>query len=89
MKNTDAFTLENSGKQSWFGNHCKLLLANHPFRKNKRAIRRNKMITNGPLEVTPGEDILNHMKALDLVKVTEENDDTNKYIFNRSRNGRK
>ncbi|KAG6427521.1 hypothetical protein SASPL_111767 [Salvia splendens] len=31
MENSDAFTLEKSGKQSWFDNHRKFLPMNHPF----------------------------------------------------------
>ncbi|XP_057999031.1 uncharacterized protein LOC131177881 [Hevea brasiliensis] len=42
---SDAFTLTKGGKQSWFDNHRKFLVANHPFRRNKIAFRKNKIVT--------------------------------------------
>ena len=35
MDDSDAFTLQRGGKTSWFDNHQKKLLPNHPYRKNK------------------------------------------------------
>ncbi|XP_057775267.1 uncharacterized protein LOC130994246 [Salvia miltiorrhiza] len=82
MENTDAFTLEKSGD-----NHRKFLPANHAFRRNKKAFRRNKTITVGPPVARSGEDIFNQIQALGLIKVTEDYDDTNKNASNRSGTG--
>ena len=40
MENYDAFSLSKGGKTSWFDNHRKFLLMEHPFRRNKKAFRK-------------------------------------------------
>ncbi|XP_031131722.1 uncharacterized protein LOC116033108 [Ipomoea triloba] len=71
MDKSDAFTLKHSGKQSWFDNHRKFLLANHPFRKNKIAFFKNKAVTTEAPLVRSGYDILAEIETLGLKKVTE------------------
>ncbi|XP_047949382.1 uncharacterized protein LOC125195248 [Salvia hispanica] len=87
MENTDAFTLERSGKQSWFDNHRKFLPTNHPFRKNKKAFRKNTMILDGPPEPKSGEEILNEIDTLGLVRVMDDFNDMNKIVSSRARSG--
>ena len=71
MDNSDAFTLKFSGKYSWFDNHHKFLPANHPFRRNRTAFRKNKTVTTVPPVVHLGDDILTEIQSLGLKKVTE------------------
>ena len=71
MDKSDAFTLKFSGKQSWFDNHRKFLPANHPFRRNRTAFRKNKTVTTVPPVVRSGDDILTEIQSLGLKKVTE------------------
>ena len=87
MGNTDAFTLEKSGKQSWFDNHRKFLPQNHPYRKNKRAFRKNKMILVDPPESKSGEELLNEIERLGLVRVMEDSNGMNRILSNRASSG--
>lgn len=43
MDDSDAFTLQKSGKQSWFDNHRKFLLATYPYRHNLTTFKKNKL----------------------------------------------
>ena len=43
MEHTNAFTLKNGKKQSWFDCHRMCLDSNHPFRRNKDAFKKNKI----------------------------------------------
>ncbi|XP_057809998.1 uncharacterized protein LOC131024507 [Salvia miltiorrhiza] len=81
MKETDAFTLTQSCKFSWFDNHRKFLPYDHPFRKNKKAFRKNTVISAEPLEMISGEKILNQIDEWGLVKVTKmASDPINGYV---------
>ena len=71
MDETEAFSLPNGKKQSWFDNHRKFLPAGHPFRRNKYAFRRNRMVMTPAPELRSGVDILREIDELGLVKVTE------------------
>ena len=68
---SDAFYLANGCKISWFDNHRKFLLPNHPFRSNKHRFLKNKVVLAPPPLNRSGEDILQEIKELGLMKVTE------------------
>ncbi|KAK6123870.1 hypothetical protein DH2020_042384 [Rehmannia glutinosa] len=71
MDKSDAFTLRCSGKQSWFDNHRKFLPANHTFRKNTTAFRREQSVKTRPPVVRSGFEILRELEVLGLRKVTD------------------
>ncbi|XP_049378019.1 uncharacterized protein LOC125842742 [Solanum stenotomum] len=71
MENSDAFTLTNGGKQSWFDNHRKFLPLNHPYRKDKSSFRKNRVVTMQPTPFRSGEDVLKEIEELGLKKVTK------------------
>ncbi|XP_058002242.1 uncharacterized protein LOC131179415 [Hevea brasiliensis] len=73
---SDAFTLTKGGKQSWFDNHRKFLPANHPFRRNKIAFRKNKITKSAP-PILSGEEILEQIEHLGLMCVTDMGADEN------------
>ena len=68
---SDAFYLANGCKISWFDNHRKFLLPNHPFRRNKQSFLKNKVVLAPPPLNRSGEDILQEIEELGLMKVTE------------------
>ncbi|XP_058002287.1 uncharacterized protein LOC131179456 [Hevea brasiliensis] len=74
---SDAFTLTKGGKQSWFDNHRKFLPANHPFRRNKIAFRKNKTVTKSAPPILSGEEILEQIEHLGLMCVTDMGADEN------------
>ena len=67
---SDAFYLANGCKISWFDNHRKFLLPNHPFRRNKQRFLKNKVVLAPPPRNRSGEDILQEIEELRLMKVT-------------------
>ena len=67
----DAFYLANGCKISWFDNHRKFLLPNHPFRRNKQRFLKNKVVISPPPRNRSGKDILQEIEELGLMKVTE------------------
>ena len=71
MEDSDSFILNRSGKQSWFDNHKKFLELDHPFRHNKSAFLKNKIVTVGAPLVRSGSEILSIIDHLGLKKVTE------------------
>ena len=71
MEHTNAFTLTKGGKQSWFDNHRKFLPIDHPFRRNRNAFRKNKLVIEGPPQNKSGVEILMQIEQLGLKKVTE------------------
>ena len=76
MDESDPFTLPNGRKQTWFDNHHKFLPLDHPFRRNKYAFRKNRMVTYPPPKFCSGVELLRKIDALASKKVTEvgEND---------------
>ena len=68
---SDSFYLANGCKISWFDNHRKFLLPNHPFRRNKQRFLMNKVVIAPPPRNRSGEDILQEVEELGLMKVTE------------------
>ena len=71
MEDSHSFILNKSGKQSWFDNHRKFLELDHPFRRNKSAFLKNKIVTVGAPSIRLGLVILSIIDHLDLKKVTE------------------
>ena len=69
MDESDAFTLQNGRKQTWFDNHCKLLPLDHPFRRNKYAFRKNRTVTDPPLKINSNVELLREIDALGLKKL--------------------
>ncbi|KAK1375606.1 hypothetical protein POM88_031799 [Heracleum sosnowskyi] len=67
----DAYNLSHGGKTTWFDNHRKFLPANHPFRKNKNWFTKGKTVTESAPPVRTGEDVLQEIESLGLMKVTE------------------
>ena len=68
---SDAFYLANGCKISWFDNHRKFLLPNHPFRCNKQRFLKNKVVLAPPPRNRSGEDVLQEIEELGLMKVIE------------------
>ena len=68
MDESYAFTLQNGRKQTWFDNHRKFLPLDHPFRRNKYAFRKNRTITDPPLKIRSGVELLREIDALGLKK---------------------
>ena len=58
MENSDAFSLSKGGKTSWFDNHRKFLLMEHPFRRNKKAFRKGQTVLKGAPPIRSGAEIL-------------------------------
>ncbi|KAK1353411.1 hypothetical protein POM88_052546 [Heracleum sosnowskyi] len=67
----DAYNLSHGGKTTWFDNHRKFLPANHPFQKNKNWFTKGKSVTESAPPVRTGEDVLQEIESLGLMKVTE------------------
>ena len=74
MKDSNSFRLNKSGKQSWFDNHRKFLELDHPFRRNKSAFLKNKIVTGSAPPIRSGLEILSIIDHLGLKKVTEVDD---------------
>lgn len=72
MNQTDAFTLSESRKQSWFDSHRKFLSPDHPFRRNRTSFMKNKIVTKEAPPIRSGSDILFEIDQFGLKKVTEQ-----------------
>ena len=68
MENSDAFSLSQGGKTSLFDNHCKFLLMEHPFRRNKKAFRKRQ---TGAPPIRSGVEILEFIEHYGIKKVIE------------------
>ena len=71
MENSDAFSLSKGGKTSWFDNHRKFLLMEHPFRRNKKAFRKGQTVLKGAPPIRSGVEILELIENYGFKKVTE------------------
>ena len=71
MGHSKAFTLSKSGKQSWFYTHRKFLPADHIFRRNRYAFRKNMVVTVMTPPILSGNEILHLITNLGLKKVTK------------------
>ena len=65
-----AFRLKESGKECWF-DHRRFIPMNHSFRMNKTQFLRGRVETRGPPTELTGEQILEEIDRLGLMKVTE------------------
>ncbi|KAK9000453.1 hypothetical protein V6N11_080951 [Hibiscus sabdariffa] len=69
MEESEAFTLQHGGKQSWFDNHRKFLPHNHHFRRNTTASRKGKKVLNNHPPIKSGREILNEIDYWGFLKV--------------------
>lgn len=71
MEDTDAFTLTESGKQSWFDCHRKFLSQDHSYRRNRTAFLKGKREIKEFRGVKTGEQILHELDGLGFKKAYE------------------
>ena len=71
MENSNAFSLSKGGKTSWFDNHRKFLLTEHPFRRNKKAFRKGQIVLKCAPPIRSGVEILELIEHYGFKKVTE------------------
>ena len=58
MDESDAFTLQNGRKQTWFDNHRKFLPLDHPFRRNKYYFIKNLTVIDPPPKIRSSVELL-------------------------------
>ncbi|XP_023639601.1 uncharacterized protein LOC111830945 [Capsella rubella] len=58
MERTDAFQLKNGRKPCWFDCHRRFLPLHHPYRKNKKWFRKNKVVRVPPPSYVSGNYLL-------------------------------
>ena len=71
MEHSQAFTLTNGRKTTWFDNHRKFLPFDHAFRRNKNSFLKNRIEMAPPPPIMTGEQILKQINDLGLKKVTD------------------
>ena len=69
--NSQAFTLTNGRKTTWFDNHCKFLPFDHVFKRNKNSLLKNRIEMTPPPPIMTGEQILMKIDDLGLKKVID------------------
>ncbi|XP_021740131.1 uncharacterized protein LOC110706520 [Chenopodium quinoa] len=69
LEKSKAFWLDHGGKVSWFDCHRQFLDLDHPFRKSKIAICRNKVEKGSPSHIMSGLELWECVK--DLAKATD------------------
>ncbi|XP_065874236.1 uncharacterized protein [Euphorbia lathyris] len=85
MEHSDAFSLPNGRKTSWFDNHRKFLPMNHTYRNNKVKFRRNYVERRCPPPIKSGQQIFCEIQELGLLRVTDpDSENVNKQISNRN-----
>lgn len=57
MNRTEAFQLKHGRKTCWFDCHRRFLPINHPYRRNKRLFRKNKVVRVPPPVYLTGEEL--------------------------------
>ncbi|XP_065867486.1 uncharacterized protein [Euphorbia lathyris] len=81
MEHSNAFSLPNGRKVSWFDNHRKFLPPNHTYRNNKTKFRRNCVERRHRPLIKTGQEILSEIEEFGLLKVTElDSERVNKQI---------
>ncbi|XP_065878103.1 uncharacterized protein [Euphorbia lathyris] len=81
MEHSNAFSLPNSEKVSWFDNHRKFLPLNHTYRNNRTKFRRNCVERRPPPPIKTGQQILSEIEDFGLLRVTEPDfENVNKLI---------
>ncbi|XP_055959774.1 uncharacterized protein LOC130014845 [Mercurialis annua] len=71
MENTEAFTLPDSGKQSWFDCHRKFLPTGHHFRRNVTDFRKGKQVKHKFGGVRTGDEVLAEVDGLGFKRAYE------------------
>ncbi|XP_047262735.1 uncharacterized protein LOC107859156 [Capsicum annuum] len=71
MKDSDAFSLPNGRKISWFDNPRKFLPPNHPWRRNKKWFKRGQTVQKIAFTKQSGVQILKEIEDLGLMKGTK------------------
>ena len=66
MEYLDSCILNMSGKQSWFDNHRKFLELDHPYRRNKSAFLKNKIVKVSAPPFRSSSEILSIIDHLGL-----------------------
>ena len=69
MENSNAFTLNNGRKNTWFDCHRQFLPLDHEFRKMENAFRKNNVESNPPPSLLTGYQIWERISQ--LAKVTK------------------
>ncbi|XP_045824924.1 uncharacterized protein LOC123917287 [Trifolium pratense] len=69
MEDTKAFTLENSGKATWFDSHRRFLPFDHPFRRNKNAFVKGEIETREPPQNLTSEQVWDKVKGMPKVEI--------------------
>jgi len=57
MGRTDAFQLKRGRKPCWFDCHRRFLSLHHPYRRNKKLFRKNKVVRLPPPSYISGTDL--------------------------------
>ena len=57
MGRTDAFQLKKGRKPCWFDSHRRFLPLHHPYRRNKKRFRKNKIVRLPPPSYISGTDL--------------------------------
>lgn len=71
MENSQAFSLPNMRKLSWFDNLRKFLPFDYEYRRNRNKFKKNHSETRPPPPIKIGIEILYHIEKLGLMKVTD------------------
>ena len=71
MEHSQAFTLTNGRKTTWFDNHRMFLPFDRAFRRNKNSFLKNRIEMAPPPPIMIGEQILKKINDLGLKKVTD------------------
>ncbi|XP_055961834.1 uncharacterized protein LOC126681490 [Mercurialis annua] len=71
MEITEAFTLPESGKQSWFDCHRKFLPTGHHFRRNVTEFRKGKQVRHQFGGVRTGDEVLAEVDGLGFKRAYE------------------
>jgi len=61
MDRTDAFQLKHGRKSCWFDCHRRFLSMHHPYRKNKKLFRKNKIVRLPPPVYLSGNDLFENI----------------------------
>ncbi|XP_073027690.1 uncharacterized protein [Primulina eburnea] len=71
MENSDAFTLPNGGKTSWFDNHRKFLPMDHNFRRNIKWFKKYHQVKKPPPHIKSGDEIIEELESYGFRSVIE------------------
>ena len=71
MEDLDASTLTKGRKTPWFDNHRKFLLPDLRHRRNKKLLRKEKLVRKCTLHVKSRYEIPKEIESFGLQKVTE------------------